>query len=376
MISVRLIRAVPAPTGRGPGNGQYALQKVLGQYGLRWLKIGGPLRSGEIPWFWSWEDRDTAALCARTGQPFVAGPNILFADSREPCRIEAEREICNAASCRLLFTESAWYAELIEEHRGPANRAPVVLWPYPIDPQPGGPLPAEHDLLIYEKWAWTGKWWGGWSGPGRGTPGCVTAAITGAIVRLGPAVAMLHLLVGRRSRSAGLGGDTAGRLSGGGDSVWCAVCRVRPHGVLLDRHTGKIAPSAGRAGRRCGRTRQTAARRNPHRRTAGQQNLRQGQRAAIVVRQIDAASRPPGQGEQLLPVIAAVTQPGRAAARRAPAAPPFPGPRPTSHRSTGRAPPAAARRVADQWDMAKAPGGRGWPGRDALRSVRHTRPIP
>ena len=66
--------------------------------------------------------------------------------------------------------------------------------------------------------------------------------------------------------------------------------------------------------------------RNPHRRTTGQQYLRQGQRTAIVVRQVDAASRPPGQGEQLLPVIAAVTQPGgRGQARSS---------RPTISRST------------------------------------------
>jgi hypothetical protein len=50
-----------------------------------------------------------------------------------------------------LFTESDWYRRLIEEHRGPANRATIVLWPYPIDPLPGGPLAAEHDLLIYQK---------------------------------------------------------------------------------------------------------------------------------------------------------------------------------------------------------------------------------
>jgi hypothetical protein len=151
MPTIRLIRAVSAPTGRGPGNGQYALQRALRQHGPEWLKIGGLLGGDEIPWFWSWEDREAAALCARTGRPFIAGPNVLFADSRHPCRVAAEREICQAASCRLLFTESAWYRRLIEAQCGPANRAPVVVWPYPIEPRPGGPLPAEFDLLIYEK---------------------------------------------------------------------------------------------------------------------------------------------------------------------------------------------------------------------------------
>ena len=87
----------------------------------------------------------------RTGTPFVAGPNVLFEHSRQPCRVRAEREICDAASCRLLFTESEWYRRLIEGCRGPANRAPIVIWPYPIHPRPGGPLPPQYDLLIYEK---------------------------------------------------------------------------------------------------------------------------------------------------------------------------------------------------------------------------------
>ena len=106
MNNIRLIRCVPSPTGSGPGNGQYALQKALRRYAPDWLKIGGSLRRGEIPWFWCWEDREVAAMCAQAGEAFVAGPNILFAESSHPCRIAAEREICNAASCRLLFTKS------------------------------------------------------------------------------------------------------------------------------------------------------------------------------------------------------------------------------------------------------------------------------
>jgi len=50
-----------------------------------------------------------------------------------------------------MFTESPWYRDLIERHRGPANRGPIVLWPYPIEPKPGGPLAAEFDLSIYAK---------------------------------------------------------------------------------------------------------------------------------------------------------------------------------------------------------------------------------
>ena len=151
MPPIRLIREVSAPRACGPFNGQYALQKALRRAAPEWLKIGGELRDGEIPWFWCWEDREVAAMAAATGKPFVVGPNVLFENSRRPCRLDAERAVCNAASCRLMFTESAWYRELIEQHRGKANRAPIVLWPYPIDPKPGGPLPARYDVLIYAK---------------------------------------------------------------------------------------------------------------------------------------------------------------------------------------------------------------------------------
>ena len=151
MHHIRLIREVTKPGGSGPLNGQYALQKALRKTAPAWLKIGGVLRRGEIPWFWCWEDRDTAAMAAAAGQPFIIGPNVLFEDSRRPCHIPAERQLINAASCRLMFTESEWYRALIEKHRGPENRSPIVLWPYPIDPKPGGPLPAGYDLLIYAK---------------------------------------------------------------------------------------------------------------------------------------------------------------------------------------------------------------------------------
>ncbi len=152
---VRLIREVLRPTGRGPGNGQYALQRLLRhriEEGLDWLVLGGPPREGELPWFWCWEDRAAAVRWAGRGEPFVQGPNTLFLQSKRP-RIDAlESALLDAASCRMMFTESAWYRELILRHRGPANRAPVVLWPYPIDPLPPGPDPRPcHDLLIYLK---------------------------------------------------------------------------------------------------------------------------------------------------------------------------------------------------------------------------------
>ena len=101
MPRIRLIRAVSRPSGRGPGNGQHALQRALQARGVDWLAIGGPLRSGEIPWFWCWLDRPAAALCAATDYPFVVGPNVLFDSSGRPCGVWGEREVCKAASCRL-----------------------------------------------------------------------------------------------------------------------------------------------------------------------------------------------------------------------------------------------------------------------------------
>ncbi len=50
-----------------------------------------------------------------------------------------------------MFCHSEWYRDLIAKHRGPSNQSPIVLWPYPIDPWPGEPLPDEYDLLIYAK---------------------------------------------------------------------------------------------------------------------------------------------------------------------------------------------------------------------------------
>ena len=116
MQHVRLLREINQPGACGPINGQYALQRALRRRALGWLTIGGSLRPGEIPWFWCWQDREVAAACAAVGRPFIVGPNVLFEDSRRPCRVPAEREVCNAASCRLIFTESEWYRDLIEQY--------------------------------------------------------------------------------------------------------------------------------------------------------------------------------------------------------------------------------------------------------------------
>lgn len=133
----------------------YALQKELRKRiaeGLDWLSIKSlPASKGALPWFWHWDDRGYAAWWDSEGLPFVQGPNMLFTHSASP-RIDAEEcSLLDAKNCRAMFCHSDWYLELIAKNRGPANTSPIVTWPYPIDPWPGGPLPDEYDLLIYSK---------------------------------------------------------------------------------------------------------------------------------------------------------------------------------------------------------------------------------
>jgi hypothetical protein len=154
-LPVELIGPVHAPGGDGPSNGMYALQKQLRrriQAGLDWLSIKAlPATEDAMPWFWNWEDRRHAVEWDAQERPFVQGPNTLFIYSGSP-RIDRE-ECCllDSANCRAMFCHSPWYAELIANHRGPANRSPIVQWTYPIDPWPGEPLPDEYDLLIFSK---------------------------------------------------------------------------------------------------------------------------------------------------------------------------------------------------------------------------------
>lgn len=154
-MPVELIGPVTAPGANGPTNGMHALQKELRKQiasGLDWLSIKSlPASKGALPWFWHWDDRRYAAWWNSEGLPFVQGPNMLFTDSATP-RIDAEEcALLDAANCRAMFCHSRWYRDLIDRHRGPTNQSEIVMWPYPIDPMPGGPLPDEYDLLIYAK---------------------------------------------------------------------------------------------------------------------------------------------------------------------------------------------------------------------------------
>lgn len=152
---IELIGPVDGPGGDGPSNGMYALQKELRKRvdaGLDWLKIKSlPASRDAIPWFWNWADRRYAAWWDEQGLPFVQGPNMLFVNSGTP-RIDAEEcALLDAANCQAMFCHTPWYRDLIAKHRGPAYQSEIILWPYPIDPWPGEPLPDEHDLLIYAK---------------------------------------------------------------------------------------------------------------------------------------------------------------------------------------------------------------------------------
>jgi hypothetical protein len=143
------------PLGGGPSNGMYALQKALreevARRGIDWFVIDGPAEPDDLIWFWNWQDIGELLEHDADGRPWVTGPNILFGNSRCPGAGYGERILLESPHCRLIFTESAWYERLIRRHRGSANTAPIVLWPYPIDPQPAGPLPARYDVLIYAK---------------------------------------------------------------------------------------------------------------------------------------------------------------------------------------------------------------------------------
>jgi len=149
--NIRIIRQQNEPGDRGPSRGMYALQKALRERDIPWLKVGGPLKSGDIPWIWLYKDANLAIhFNDYFGWPFILGPNVLFWDSYNPGKKEYERKLLDANSCALMFTESLWYAALIQQNCN-HNEAPIKIWPYPIDPQPDGPLAPEFDLLIYLK---------------------------------------------------------------------------------------------------------------------------------------------------------------------------------------------------------------------------------
>ncbi len=153
---VRIIGDIRSTGCNGPSNGQYALQKALRQdnetANRQWLQIGGDLRTGEIPWFWSWEHRPQAVACSREGRPFFIGPNVLFLNSQAPRSDLLESELLDSPHCLAMICHSTWYDELIRQNRGSQNDCPIVRIPYPVIPHVSVPQePADFDLLIYLK---------------------------------------------------------------------------------------------------------------------------------------------------------------------------------------------------------------------------------
>jgi len=154
--TVRIRGEINHPTGSGPVNGQYALQKALrariAKDGIDWIRIGGPGEPGELLWCWCWCDIPELLGWDILGRQWVCGPNILFESSAAPLAGYGEKQIADSPNCRAIFTESEWYADLLRANLGPRNTAPIVLWRYPILPTPPEPVePATFDLLIYAK---------------------------------------------------------------------------------------------------------------------------------------------------------------------------------------------------------------------------------
>ena len=152
---IELVGPVLEPGTNGPQNGMYALQKELRKRideGLDWLSIKPlPVSKGAIPWFWNWQDRRYTMWWDAEGLPFIQGPNMLFINSATPRIDREECALLDSPNCLMMFCHSEWYRDLILANRGPNNKSEIVMWPYPIDPMPEGPLPAEYDLLIYAK---------------------------------------------------------------------------------------------------------------------------------------------------------------------------------------------------------------------------------
>lgn len=140
-MNVRLIREVTETGPSGPAAGMHALQAALRAQAPDWLCFGGEPQAGELPWFWSWQDAETACCWAAAGLPFVMGPNIFFHRADAPGSELRERILLSAASCRMIFTESTWYRDLIAAQPRLHCDARIEIWPYPLPPSPSSQIP-------------------------------------------------------------------------------------------------------------------------------------------------------------------------------------------------------------------------------------------
>jgi hypothetical protein len=151
MQTIRLIRPNPKFASRGPGNGMDGLRAALEAVKPPWLAFGGEIGPNDIPWVWCWLDKPTAVTCESLKRPYILGPCVFFENGTKPTNAYAEKDLLNGPHCRMLFTDSDWYAEVIRRYMGPQNRAEIVVWPFPINPLPAEPCDQRPALLIYEK---------------------------------------------------------------------------------------------------------------------------------------------------------------------------------------------------------------------------------
>lgn len=135
----------------------FALQRTLRWRAPEWLAIGGVPADDDLGWYWNWQDIDQVLDRIDRDLPFVIGPNILFTWSGDPGGGYGERAMLDAPSCRAIMCHGAWYEALIRENLGSRNAAVIVRWPYPIWPEPRGPVRADFDVLIYNKLAEDGS---------------------------------------------------------------------------------------------------------------------------------------------------------------------------------------------------------------------------
>jgi len=142
---------------RGPCVGQFGLQRAIRRWcAPSWFSVSdGRILDDQMPWFWSCAQMEQIVETHERGRPFIIGPNVLFGDSRKPGESSGERTILDSPHCRLIFTESVWYADLIKRHLGKESKAQICIVPYPVLPHPSFAYAERQapsiDVLIYAK---------------------------------------------------------------------------------------------------------------------------------------------------------------------------------------------------------------------------------
>lgn len=147
--SVTILRPVPPSCLKwkaGPWVGMAALQQSLRAQQPAWLEIEKKawatkprFAADSIPWLWCWYEQGFLREHAKTGHPFIIGPNLY-----------PDRAI-GQGDCRLSIVHCPHHQSWIERGSKVSLADRTLLCPYPIYPQPEGPLEAEYDVLFYRK---------------------------------------------------------------------------------------------------------------------------------------------------------------------------------------------------------------------------------